>query len=840
MARLLGMGAPVTPECTPEGAESEAVTNEEGSFIDSGRKSTDKHRQTTQHSNDTTGDNTNNAMGQGESIESHQERSATIRAASQMATQSNSKKRGTLPSYSARKPQTGSGQRRLAPNPLSRPNVYDVPSDDELPRRRRHTSSARPFSPLKRHARQTSRTLEEAAREDQRLADAQLGQYQQFMQQVEDIAEDNRSAGAKIRARKESRRMRMSAERTETTRNDQAEFDQENTIEIRGSSVQPPDQAADSNVSLDQTGNAEGQDANVHQDRPIDEPQPVVKRKRGRPSKVVTESTKIPTPTGEKRKRGRPSKNAAKQAEGAQATEGGSTTLNANGEDGLRRKSARHAPKSSGESRGEVGDREEPPPPSKRQKQSSVRSQAALKSPDRIPEVQAVAGSQQEVNATKQMNDYPQPTNISLQHNEDDENDEEEKEADEDDDEGEEELDEAHGHEALSDDDDAEAPSDETDQHRLYGHWARFCKIVTVAKKYHGAKVRIKNPGFKKLLEDCEMLTSSIRATASDASPGEVDRFVSRCTSILKRSQKICGHRVSEVDFSDKKLGFHIFKHLVPALALLLYAVVRGFESLDVEATDNQQISLEHLRTVLDIMVAIADSEKSAFDGFLKLSEKANKRKVHEGIAIPLRAMLDSLSRVHRSQVAEQQARAAREEAAREMAAQSQEMERRARHRKLSDANHSYWNHLNLLRVRVANTFNRQKLLHLRSCPASLVETKEDGMPYLRYEAHVQQAQWTMPELAALQNCLKNFPDNDRVPPCQSKVFERVIDKACRPGGALTNRNVLEIVVTANEMKDNFIRLRLERDEDIEPWLERIPQWIGPRQGTSTEDAIEV
>lgn len=838
MARLSGMGAPVTPERTPEGAESEAVTNEEGSFIDSGRKSTDKHRQTTQHSNDATGDNPNNAMGQGESIESRQERSATIRAASQMATQSNSKKRGTLPSYSARKPQTSSGQRRLAPNPLSRPNVYDVPSDDELPRRRRHTSSARPFSPLKRHARQTSRTLEEAAREDQRLADAQLGQYQQFMQQVEDIAEDNCSAGAKIRARKESRRMRMSAERIETAQDDQAEADQDDTIEVRGSSAQPQDQITDNDVTLDHSANAEGQDANVHQDRSKDEPQLVVKRKRGRPSKAATGDEKRP-PTGEKRKRGRPSKNAVKQAENARATESGSTALNANEEGELRRRSTRHAPKSSAESKGGNGDREEAPPPSKRQKQSSVRSQAALKSPDRTAEGQAVAGSQQEIHATELMDDDPQPANISSQHNEDEENVEEE-EADEDGDDGEEEIDTVHGELPESDEDDAEAPSDETDQHRLYGHWARFRKIFTVAKKYNGAKVRTKNPGFKKLLEDCEMLTSSIRATASVVGAEELNQFVSRCTSILKRSRKICGHGDSQVDFSDKKLGFHIFKHLIPALALLLYAIVRGFEVLDVETTDNQQISPEHLRTVLDIMVAIGDSEKSAHDGFLKLSERANKRKIHEGIAIPLRAILDSLRRVHRTEIAERQARAAREEAVRDMDAQTREMERRARHRKLSDANHSHWNHLNLMRVRVANTFNRQKLLHLRSCPASLVETMEDGMPYLRDEAHVQQAQWTMPELAALQNCLKNFPDSDSVPPCQSKVFETIIDKACRPGGALADRNVLEIVITANEMKDNFISMRLERDEDIELWLERIPRWVGPRRVNSAEDAIEV
>lgn len=836
MARLSGVRAPATPVQRSEEVDDGSVNSEEGSSPDSGRKS-NTSRPTTRHSNDATSDN--GIMGQGESREDRQQRNATIRAASQLATQPNHKKRGSLPSYSHhRPPHTVSGQRRLQPNPLSGPDVFDLLSEEDLSARQTRTANpkrvANPqqFSPLKRHVRQSSRTLEEAAREHQRLVDAQLGQYEPPEEDVdvaeEDVAEeDDNEDGAEVRSPRRSRRSRKSGESTQEEEDDEGQDE----------------------ASVNQATSGAEQELFVQQDEPGDnqvQQNTVGKKKRGRPTKASLKSTAETDSatadpqhaTGEKRKRGRPATSDALQSN-AQAAQSGSAQTSAEPEKtDPQRRSARVSQQTSGDPQLNRAELETAPPPQKRQKQSSVRSQAALRSPPkapvRDPEPQTTANpepQQQDIERAGGQSQSPDPA----VRNEDggnpdpqpDHRAEDEEDHDEEDGESEEGSDE---------------PVDDADHRRLYGHWSKLCEILSVAKIHRGAKVRIKDDGFKRLLADCKRVTDTIRVIASDATPDELESSVNRCRSILNRTRKFCGNgdnAANAVDFGDKKLGFHIFKHLIPALLRLLYAIIRAYERLDVETAGNQQLTFEHLNAVVEIMSAIERSEFSAFEGFQGLSEKVRKQNMHTGIGIPLRELADSLSVLRESYLREQRVRAEREEFALQVAALNEQRERRERRRRFSDANHSHWNHLNLIRIGVANTFKWQKLQHLRSCPASVVETDMDGHPFLRLEPR-QEEPWTMIELDALKEGLKSFADRRPVPPSESKVFEQLINRECRPGGHLTNRNVLEIVLAANQLRDYLIDKRRDAGAPVELWIERIPRWLRPEGGASEEDAIDI
>ncbi|KAM0723405.1 hypothetical protein Q7P37_000391 [Cladosporium fusiforme] len=835
MARFSGVGAPATPERTSEETENES-NGEEGSYNSSGRKS-DNSRPTTRHS---ASDNIDGTMGQGESREMLQERNATIRAASKMAVQPQRKKPGSLPSYSGRKyPQTVSGQRRLRPNPMGRPEDYDL-AEDERPSRKRQTISSHLFSPLKRHQRQSSRSLEEANREDQWLVDAQLGQFHPLAEEEPDFVEgDNQVEEAEAHSRRKSRKSRKSRESAQAAEEDDSHVKKHEANKALEGSSRAPEPAADAEGSLEYARNDHEQDTTLYDRRHVVEPQQSnVIKKRGRPAKTgmrgkpsVLPATDSPQDAPvEKRRAGRPSKTTAEQMRSVEVTQS-VPSHNASPEDETRRKSTRVLQQKSRTIESEAA-----APPSKRQRRSSAPSPKAArptvgpKSAVRSGEPQIAADAAMKIHDAEWKDAQPQSPGSVAQN--EDEGDNGSTDC------SDEEAEDNPQEEEADINEDVEQPLDEADHHRLYGHWSKLREIIHFANEHGRSNAhRIKNDDFKAVLQECREVTGLIKAAAPDTSTDELEDLINRSRSILSETQKICGNSGSHVDFTDKRRGFRIFKLLFPSLAQLLFVVVQAYERLDIEAGGKEQLTLEHLHMPLEIMAVIKDSEKSAYDGFLQLSRPI-KRQIHNGIAIPVREIYASLRRLQTSRLAEQQARAEKERIASEHAAFIEEQERRARSKTLSDANRNHWNHLNLFRIGVANTFSAQKLRHLRSCPATLVKTDAGGRPNLSKPANEES--WTMPELNALKEGLQKYADHQHVPPSESKVFQRLINRECRPGGHLTARNVLEIVNAANQLKDYLQDLRLERGEVIEPWVERIPRWIWPEAGDTAQDAVEM
>jgi hypothetical protein len=141
------------------------------------------------------------------------------------------------------------------------------------------------------------------------------------------------------------------------------------------------------------------------------------------------------------------------------------------------------------------------------------------------------------------------------------------------------------------------------------------------------------------------------------------------------------------------------------------------------------------------------------------------------------------------------------------------------------------------------NSGNVKKMNHLRSCPMDLVQTDADGEPFLHPDLRDKRGEWSMREIEALQKGLQKHVDTPA--PLRSRVFENIIAEHCPFREALTNKNLLEIVVKANEMKNFFIQRSRERGTDVEEWVRKIPRWMDPPRpapagGNSAQDVIEL
>jgi hypothetical protein len=78
-------------------------------------------------------------------------------------------------------------------------------------------------------------------------------------------------------------------------------------------------------------------------------------------------------------------------------------------------------------------------------------------------------------------------------------------------------------------------------------------------------------------------------------------------------------------------------------------------------------------------------------------------------------------------------------------------------------------------------------------------------------------------------------------------VFEKIISEECVFRRPLANKNVLEIVLEANEIKDFWINWSRDTGVAVDEWVQKIPRWMDPPMaaavhdnGSSAEDAIEI
>jgi hypothetical protein len=826
MARLAAAGVLATPEQTEE--------SEERSLSGAGAMATnDASSSARQHelgSDDILADNTANtgAMGQNESREDLRSRSAAMRRAGTQAVIPRSGT-GKLPRRSGLGSQVVTGQRRLGNNVLANARTYDVPSDEDSRPRKKQVTNKSAFSPLKRQTKQPQREVET------------------WRASQEQIALDLQLAGDEAEENTEDHREESSADLTND--NDVAEEDAaigsghaESVVE----SVQQIEAPKRKRGRPSKQRESDRQNPLPHVAvEPVDEPvqqSHAPKRKRGRPSKAAVEEAEIdvvqpaaPDALPIRTSPGRPTRSVARSVRPANHQEAAEITVA--GLSRLERPSRTRAPQSSTAPPASRRQPRQPPAESAVRNTAEPAEQAYVENAAvEVEEAEVIRPDELEGLNDPDYND--QPDGVDAQPDDDVDGTDEEEGSEDDDEE------EDDGGDEHVDETEIQLEPAAADRHRLYGYWHKIRDVMREVAKHRGNAVRTKDDEFKEILQACRDATNNVRTIAGDVSPDELNRIVLECREALARAKILCGDgEPFENSRENRKRGFHVFKHLLPALAKLLRAAVKAFERVDVEGTGTEQISLDHLHIVLGLLFAVVDLGENAHRGYLRLS-KPIKQGVHNEITIPLRELHTDLSRRYQALVRDRERRERDEEVAREFPTMEEEREQQAQRRKLELRNQDKWKRMNQARQNISfNSGNVKKMNHLRSCPMDLVQTDADGEPFLHPDLRDKRGEWSMREIEALQKGLQKHVDTPA--PLRSRVFENIIAEHCPFREALTNKNLLEIVVKANEMKNFFIQRSRERGTDVEEWVRKIPRWMDPPRpapagGNSAQDVIEL
>lgn len=896
MARLSNVGALVTPERTSEESEGRSV-DEAGAMATSNNSSETRQRD---DPNDIPTSNASDidAMGQNESREVLQQRNAAIRHAGKQAV---IPKPGKLPRRSALGSQVGSGQRKLGASLLANANTYDVPPDDESvsepPPIARRPAGAAPFSPVMRQQRLQERPQmhqqspdEKWRKTTQAQCDQQFEQY--TIQNVEDIENARRESYAK------------SSDNDDIEQDDAAE-DSEISRELQiGKVLGVNGKSTPRNVDAAEAESLIGAPVDEHlprndtskrkRGRPSKQPQLEGQglRKRGRPSKSAAgaDTMRDDQPVAEssrsrqnheeiqvRRKRGRPSKSAVVDTEASifdvpeddntrVAPESGRPPRSAAGQVGSTGRDETSPVNTAGRLRSVRSTQARAVESSSRNLHPRADPQTRRRSTRGLPTPQAINENtdQPEENTVERpvILDPIQLDNINNLENDDQaqnvEEQAEENDSDEDEEPADDDEDDNEDNDEHADETEVQGDAPDTDRHRLYGHWPTIRAVMREVARHRASIVRIRDEEFKEILQACRDATNAVRDTPANISANELDEIVTQCRSAIARAGAICRNpNVLENPTAIRKRGWHIFKHLLPTFARLLRAAVKAFERTDVEDFETDQITLPHLAIILELLDSASTIGLDAYHGFKTLS-KPIKRDVHERITIPLRGLHTALSARDSALVKGQETQRRNAELAREFAAMEERREHQARRRQCGLRNQEKWKSMNKVRLNLCfNSSNMKKLNHMRSCGMQLVETDAEGRPYLPTRLRDRRGDWTISEIKALETSLKKHVDTPD--PLTSMVFEKVIAEECpyrKPKnrnsrvnmeefGGLRDKNVLEIVVKSNELKNFYIQLSRERRIAVQEWVTLIPRWMDPPRparddGTLAEDAIEI
>lgn len=382
------------------------------------------------------------------------------------------------------------------------------------------------------------------------------------------------------------------------------------------------------------------------------------------------------------------------------------------------------------------------------------------------------------------------------------------------------------------------------DRHRLYGHWHKIREVMQEMAKHRGSTVRIKDAEFKEVVQACKDATKAVGALSADASPNVLDRTVSQCRDAITRARSVCGSGEALADSREtRKRGFHIFKHLLPTLARLLRAVIKAFERVDEVDVETHQIPLGHLSKIIELLSAVVQCGESAYRSYQALSRPI-KQDVHNAITVHLRELHSSLTAKYTIEFRRQEEQQLNEELEHEIAAREEQRERQVQWRKLELHNQDKWKRMNKARFDVSkNSGDLKKQHHLRSCGMQLVQTDADGQPYLPTTLRGRRGMWTEHESTTLETSLRHHVDTPA--PLESMVFEKIIAEECIFRRPLANKNVLEIVIEANEIKDFWTNWRRDTGAPVDEWVQKIPRWMDPPRpahdnGSSAEDVIEI
>jgi len=726
------------------------------------------------------------AMGQEESRETVRGRNAALHSAGQEARQP---KRGQLKRVSAG-PSNALSARRI---PLANGNTYDVQDDnddDVFPINARHT----PLRRIVQRTQQPSYKSPEQLLLDQQLreaADNEDGDVEQEeeeaesegREQEEPAVEQPQQSGSGKKGRGRPRKsIQLNADGKRRPGRPSRHNQPDN--QRRQPSIQPSTSGAHSPEATAEHGNS-----------------------------VTPDTTTAPA-----RKRGRPTREEAAAA-AARASSSAQRLSNGHAQANVRRSG-----RVSGEMVEPTTESVVPAASTSAASQPSNHANRAGSNNGRRPNIRETIVDDEHQQATQGVDSVAQPVVID-----DDQDDGQAQNADEEPDEAEEEQDDEDDDDDDDDDDaqenEEERPAtSEDDSGRLFGHWESIHELMQEAAKYRDERPSTRDKMFKTTLRDCKRARRTVRATAMDIDSDELEHITSECKNAVDRAARLCGD-TSQVRGRDNR-GVHIFRFLMPALVRLLTAVIEAFERCDIDGAGLPQISTDHFSDVINLMHAIWSCGDNAYHTYTGLSEPI-KREVHKGITLALRALLDKLTEFHNMKLANERAKERAEALHQELEARNEQRERVEQRRKTERTNQEKWKKMNSARWEVSkNSMNQRKLDHLRSCPMALVETDMDGQPFLPAYLRKRVKTFTMSELAALEEGLRKHVDTPS--PLQSEVFENLMREYCRYGRELAEKNTLEIVRQANDLRAGLIKLHKDNGTEPPRWVWRVPVWMPP------------
>lgn len=878
MARLSAVGAPATPELTEESEERSL-----SGFVNAGAMA-DAAFNARERDNASPGIMLTNSaqigvMGQNESREALQARSVAIRRAGKQAVKP---RPGKLPRRSEPRSRvvTGTGQRRLGTNVLADANTYDVPSDDEPAPIRRRAATTTNFSPLKRQV-QEQQSREERRRQEERDRQAALDWQLEIDRTAEEIAilEDENAAAAEVSESGVSG-LQPDLDADNALDDFASEPPQQDQVpkKKRGRPSKPRHVDDEQEQASGHPRKKRGRPSNAEKAQPV-QPNDVPGKKRGRPSnaqkkadllqsaaqEVVEEPSNLGGPSGMTDELGdpisplRPTQSTTAQKQqilrSSRPTVVRSSTM-PQASDNRRQQRQTYDGQvlpqmMDGRSNAELQEWRST------QQRASVRSHAlssANGSKSRPPGVTSDnEGGLFVGHSDPEQPDIVRPEELGDMNDGDYNNqahaaDEQQPAADEPSESG-----ESTDHEESEDDDGDDEPVDGTemqvepmanDRYRLYGQWHKVREVMREVARHKGSTVRIRDEEFKEILQACKDATGILRDTAAEVDADGLNQAIVQCQNAIARAKSICGNGQALADSKNtRKRGFHIFKHLLPNLARLLRAAMKAFERVNRVGVDTDQIPLDHTSRVLNLLFSVVECGKCANKSYEALSRPI-KLDVHSRITIPLRELHSSLKSIYDAEFRRLENEQRDEELAREIEARDEERERQVQWRKLELHNQEKWKQMNKARLAVSlNSGNMRKQNHLRSCGMQLVQTDANGQPYLPTHLRGRRGEWSMVEIEALDKSLRRHVDTPA--PLSSMVFENLFAEQCPFRRPLTDKNVLEIVIKSNELKNYYERRSDESGIPVAEWVRNIPRWMDPPRsehdnGNSEEDAIEI
>jgi hypothetical protein len=793
MARLSGIRASAESEEQSVSAEGVADSEEEEEEEEEGameeHNTTPKRRRLNGDARHPNGNasrtSQQGAMGQAESRDTLRKRNAALHRAGQEAREY----KGKLKRLSGG-PSHALSARRV---PLSNARTFDVPDRDEegvLSNNARHT-------PLRRTIKRTqipSRRSPEQSLIDQQFIDDQL--TAEADKEDEDVERDEDEAASEGHEEEEH-----VVEQPQQSGNGKKR---------RGRPRNEPLQPIQTNG---QTGRVQGWVLNQsHPDNQRRE-QPSTSAVQSPEANAAPADPVTPdTTAAPKRKRGRPTKEQAAAA-AARASVIARKSLNSDAQVN-RRRSARV----SGDN---VESATEPAVPaastSNANRLRNKVNQAATSNGGKRASARVNNHSDAQQQATEEMGSVAQPVVLDDEEYDDQAHDTNE-EAEEDD--------EDHVPEGNDEAEERPEPSN-TDSQRLHGQWGQMRGILREALKHRDETPNIPDDTFNETLRACKDVRRTVRATAIDIGPDELERITSECESAVSRAGALCRDTKNVPNRDDR--GYHIFKFLVPSLAKLLKSVIEAFERVDIEGAGLPQISMAHLLIVINLISAIHDCGNGAYHAYTALDPgRPVKKDVHAEITIKLRDLSANLTNVYQRRVGTETARVQAEAMHDEYEARNQQRERLEEWRKTKMQNLLKWKKMDTVRRQlIHNSRNEKRRAHIYKCPSTLVvETGEDGRPFIPVKWRKEVVTFTMRELEALREGLMKHADTPD--PLKSEVFENLMLEYCRFGGELSERNTLEIVRQACDMRAGLIHMHRKRDIDPPGWVWRVPVWIEP------------